>query len=555
MIMKLSDSDLRRHCERRLGALDRERQSWFAHWRELSDFILPRRGQFLGLPGQSDRGRKANGKILDSTGTLAARTLASGLMSGVTSPARPWFRLTVSDPALAQVAGVRAWLDQVQESMLRVFARSNLYNALATVYEELGVFGTGALLVLEDEHDVVRAWPLTVGEYWLASSDRQVVNTLYREFPITVFQLVERFGRDAVSQHVREQYDAGTWDREYAIVHAIEPNEGRDLARADNRNMPFRSVYYEKAGVDDRLLSVSGFENFPAMCPRWHLVGNDVWGRSPGMDALPDVKGLQTMHKRFSQALEKLINPPMVAPPSLRNETASSLSGAVTYVADSTGVGFRPAYQINPPINHLTSAIADRQRSVQAAFYADLFLMMSQLDDVRSATEIIERREEKLVMLGPVLERLHDELLDPLINRVFGLMERAGAVPPPPEALSGQAMDVEYVSSLAQAQRAVATGGIERFVSFAGRAAAMRPDVLDKLDVDQAVDVYGDLLGVPGRLIVPTEQATAARAQRMQAQQQQAALQAGQTLAIGAERLGRVDVGGGKNALQALLGR
>ncbi len=553
--MKLSDSDLRRHCERRLGALDRERQSWFAHWRELSDFILPRRGQFLGLPGQSDRGRKANGKILDSTGTLAARTLASGLMSGVTSPARPWFRLTVSDPALAQVAGVRAWLDQVQESMLRVFARSNLYNALATVYEELGVFGTGALLVLEDEHDVVRAWPLTVGEYWLASSDRQVVNTLYREFPITVFQLVERFGRDAVSQHVREQYDAGTWDREYAIVHAIEPNEGRDLARADNRNMPFRSVYYEKAGVDDRLLSVSGFENFPAMCPRWHLVGNDVWGRSPGMDALPDVKGLQTMHKRFSQALEKLINPPMVAPPSLRNETASSLSGAVTYVADSTGVGFRPAYQINPPINHLTSAIADRQRSVQAAFYADLFLMMSQLDDVRSATEIIERREEKLVMLGPVLERLHDELLDPLINRVFGLMERAGAVPPPPEALSGQAMDVEYVSSLAQAQRAVATGGIERFVSFAGRAAAMRPDVLDKLDVDQAVDVYGDLLGVPGRLIVPTEQATAARAQRMQAQQQQAALQAGQTLAIGAERLGRVDVGGGKNALQALLGR
>lgn len=553
--MKLSDSDLRRHCERRLGALDRERQSWFAHWRELSDFILPRRGQFLGLPGQSDRGRKANGKILDSTGTLAARTLASGLMSGVTSPARPWFRLTVSDPALAQVAGVRTWLDQVQESMLRVFARSNLYNALATVYEELGVFGTGALLVLEDEHDVVRAWPLTVGEYWLASSDRQVVNTLYREFPITVFQLVERFGRNAVSQHVREQYDAGTWDREYAIVHAIEPNEGRDLARADNRNMPFRSVYYEKAGVDDRLLSVSGFENFPAMCPRWHLVGNDVWGRSPGMDALPDVKGLQTMHKRFSQALEKLINPPMVAPPSLRNETASSLSGAVTYVADSTGVGFRPAYQINPPINHLTSAIADRQRSVQAAFYADLFLMMSQLDDVRSATEIIERREEKPVMLGPVLERLHDELLDPLINRVFGLMERAGAVPPPPEALSGQAMDVEYVSSLAQAQRAVATGGIERFVSFAGRAAAMRPDVLDKLDVDQAVDVYGDLLGVPGRLIVPTEQATAARAQRMQAQQQQAALQAGQTLAIGAERLGRVDVGGGKNALQALLGR
>jgi hypothetical protein len=553
--MNLSDSDLRRHCERRMGALDRERQSWFQHWRELSDHILPRRGQFLSPAGQSDRGRKLNGRILDSTGTLAARTLASGLMSGVTSPARPWFRLTVGDPALAQAEGVRAWLDRVQEAMLRVFARSNLYNALATVYEELGVFGSAALLILEDDEEIVRAWPLTVGEYWLASSDRQVVNTLYREFPLTVFQLVERFGRDAVSALVREQYDAGTWDREVVVVHAIEPNEGRDLERADNRNMAFRSVYYEKAGADDCLLSVSGFDAFPAMCPRWHLIGNDVWGRSPGMDALPDVKGLQILHKRFGQALEKMVNPPMVAPPSLRNDTASSLSGAVTYVSDPTGVGFRPAYQINPPLNHLASVIADRQRSIQAAFYADLFLMMSQLDDVRSATEIVERREEKMVMLGPVLERLHDELLDPLIKRVFGLMERAGQVPELPPAMAGKGVSIEYVSSLAQAQRSVATGGIERFVSFAGRAAAMRPDVLDKLDIDQTVDAYGDLLGVPSRLIVSTDQATAARQQRAQAQQQQMALQAGQAMAASAEKLGRIDAGGGKNVLQALVGR
>lgn len=553
--MTLSDGDLRRHCERRMGALDRERQSWFQHWRELSDNILPRRGQFLSFAGQSDRGRKLNGKMLDSTGTLAARTLASGLMSGVTSPARPWFRLTVGDPALSQAPGVRVWLDRVQEAMLRVFARSNLYNALATVYEELGVFGTGALLILEDDEEIVRAWPLTVGEYWLASSDRQVVNTLYREFPLTVFQLVERFGREAVSPLVREQYDAGTWDREVTVVHAIEPNEGRDLERADNRNMAFRSVYYEKAGADECLLAVSGFESFPAMCPRWHLVGNDVWGRSPGMDALPDVKGLQVLHKRFGQALEKMVNPPMVAPPSMRNDIASTVSGAVTYVADPTGAGFRPAYQINPPLNHLAQAIADRQRSVQAAFYADLFLMMSQLDDVRSATEIVERREEKMVMLGPVLERLHDELLDPLIKRVFALMARAGAVPAPPPALAGHAMEVEYVSSLAQAQRSVATGGIERFVSFAGRAAAMKADVLDKLDIDETVDAYGDLLGVPGRLIVSTDKAASVRQQRAQAQQQQMALQAGQAMAAGAEKLGRVDVGGGKNALQALVGR
>ncbi len=134
-------------------------------------------------------------------------------------------------------------------------------------------------------------------------------------------------------------------------------------------------------------------------------------------------------------------------------------------------------------------------------------------------------------------------------------MARAGMVPAPPPALKGYAMEVEYVSSLAQAQRSVATGGIERFVSFAGRAAAMKADVLDKLDIDQTVDAYGDLLGVPSRLIVSTDKATVARQQRVQVQQQQMALQAGQAMAAGAEKLGRVDVGGGKNALQALVGR
>jgi hypothetical protein len=87
------------------------------------------------------------------------------------------------------------------------------------------------------------------------------------------------------------------------------------------------------------------------------------------------------------------------------------------------------------------------------------------------------------------------------------------------------------------------------------RACNVRPDVLDRLDIDQTVDAYGDLLGVPARLIVSTDKATAVRQQRAQAQQQQMAMQAGQAMAASAEKLGRVDVGGSKNALQALVGR
>ena len=451
----MQDSSLRRHCERRLGALDRERASWFARWRELSTHILPRRGAFLGPAHRSDRGGKRNARLLDSTAMLAARTLASGLMAGLTSPARPWFVLGLGSPALSSVPEVRAWLDDVQGRMFRVFARSNLYNALAVAYEELAVFGTAALLVTEDAKEIVRTYPLTAGEYWLGASERQSVNTLYRTLGMTSFQLVERFGRGAVSVGVRERYDRGEWDHMVEIVHAIEPNEEvRALGEAgglgrSNRHMPFRSVWYEKGGANDNLLDVGGFEEFPALCPRWHLAGNDVYGRSPGMDALPDAKSLQRMQLRFAETLDKMVNPPMVASPALRGTGPTSTPAAVTYVADPSGVGFKPAYQIKPPLAEFSAAVRERQQAVRAAFYADLFLMATQLEDVRSATEVAERRAEKLVMLGPVLERLHDDLLEPLIGRVFQIMARAGQIPPPPFAeLDGLRLQPEYVSPM-----------------------------------------------------------------------------------------------------------
>ena len=454
----MQSSELRRHCERRLQMLDRERASWFTHWRDLSDHILPRRGSFLGPAHRADRGAKLNGKLLDSTAMLAARTLASGLMNGVSSPARPWFRLGVGSPQFSELPEVRLWLDDVASRMFRVFARSNLYNALAVAYEELGVFGTAALLVVEDAKEIVRAYPLTAGEYWLAASERLSVNTLYRALSMTTFQLVERFGRDAVSTQVRERYDRGEWDREVEVIHAIEPNEspgegGRQIGKLGAHNMPFRSVWFERNGAGDAVLDVAGFEEFPALCPRWHLIGNDVYGRSPGMDALPDAKSLQRMQFRFAEALEKMVNPPMVAPPSLRGDQANGMARGITYVSDPTGAAFRSAYQVNLPLDQLTAAIDRRQKAVQAAFYADLFLMATQLKDVRSATEVAERRDEKLVMLGPVLERLHDDLLEPLIGRVFQIMARAGEIPPPPSpALDGLRLRPEYVSPMAIGQ-------------------------------------------------------------------------------------------------------
>jgi len=567
-----SDSWLRTYFTNRLGALDRDRTSYWTTWRDLAENFAPRRGRFLNSTSdQSTRGQRKDRRIIDNTPLLAARVMASGMMAGISSPARPWFRLRLSSDAANQDAGVRFWLDEVQRRVLHVFAKSNLYNCLHTLYGELGTFGTAALWIDEDEEDVVRGYTLTVGEYWLASSRRLRVDTLYRSLWWTVRQIVDTFGRDAVSDGIRSLYDAGQLDQEYEIVHAIEPNP--NAAPPDMRvpkdtatpwaghvsaRMRYRSVWFERGQQGERsLLRVSGYDEFPAMAPRWEVAGSDTYGWGPGWTALGDAQQLQTQHRRKLEAIDKQVKPPMVGPPSLKNEPASLLPGGITYVADPSGQTFRPAIDVRIDLGALGQDIAEVQQRVKQAFYADLFLMMAESDRREiTAREIDERHEEKMLMLGPVLERLHDELLDPLVTRVFNIMSRNGmfADIPVPPVLKAQPLQVEFISMLAQAQKAVATGAIERFWQFGGQIAALKPEAADRLDPDGTMEAYADMTGIPSGVMVDRKQAMALREQRAKQQAQQAAMQQGLALVKGAKTASEIDVGGGQNAVSAILG-
>lgn len=547
-------NDRRNRYLRRLSDLQNERSNYFGHWQELSEYILPRRGRFL--TSKRNDGRKKNNKIIDSTATIAVRTLAAGMMSGITSPARPWFRLSTPDPELMEQADVKQWLFDVEKRMRDIFNRSNLYNALQTVYEELAVFGTGAMLVQEDYDDVIRCYPFTVGEYTLALSDRLDVNTFYREFDLTVAQMVEWFGKDNCSEGVQAMFRNGSVDKWQRIVQVIEPNVLRDTSKKDKGNMPFRSVYFEKGGNGETFLAEEGYEEFPVMAPRWHVTGVDIYGRSPGMDALGDVKALQIEQKRKAQGIDKMVNPPMQAPSSLRGQLASVLPGGVTYVDNVTqsGGGFKPVYEVNPRLSELQQDILETQSRIRQTFYADLFQMLSLSNRAQiTAREIDERHEEKLLMLGPVLERLHAELLNPLIDRVFNIMLRNKLVPTPPESLQGVEIKVDYISMMAQAQRAIGTASIERLAGFVGNLAGAMPSVLDKFDADQAIDEYADMLGVPPRVVLSDDKVKEVRAAReQQLAQQQAMEQIGQG-AQAAKVLSEADTGG-ENMLNTLLG-
>ncbi|HEJ7946925.1 TPA: phage tail protein [Serratia liquefaciens] len=530
--------------QNQLSQLVTARLSYDSHWKELSDFILPNCGRFL----TTDAGRnKRNTKVVDPTGGLASRTLESGMLSGITSPTRPWFSLNTPNKQLMDSWPVKMWLSQVVELMNDVMNKSNWYQSLTVLYRYLGTFATGAISILEDDEDVIRTHVLPIGSYYISNSDRLQVDTVFRKFSMTCRQLVAKFGLENVSDSVKSAWDTGAYETWFEVVHAVLPNTNRDTGKLNSKNKRYSSVYYEPGGSGDKLLSESGFDEMPILVPRWDINGEDAYGSScPGILALGGVKALQLQQKRKDQAIDKLVNPPMMAPSSMKNERLSLLPGDVTYYNGAGDAqGFKPVYEINPRISELLESIQDGRQLTNECYFVPLFNMFSNINTRSMPIEAVnEMRDEKMLQIGPVLDRLNDELLDPAIDRIFNIMNRRGMLPPPPEELQGQPLRVEYTSVMAQAQKAVGIGSIERFVGFIGNmAAAGFQQAADKLDVDQAIDEYGDMLGVPTTITKSDEQVQAEREQRAQQQQAAQSLQMGTGAADIAKTLSQAGTG------------
>jgi hypothetical protein len=445
--------------------------------------------------------------------------------------------------------------------MLRIFNKSNTYNTLHMMYRELGGFGTGLSVLLPNFQNVIHHNPMTVGEYALGLNHEGFVDKLTREFKLDVEQAASWFGLGKLSPSAQAAYAQSNYATEITVVHIIEPNTDREPGYRDNKNMAFKSCYWDKSdnGATGGLLSDSGFRSFPALAPRWDVLWNDTYGSSPGMDALGDLMQLQHQQYVKSKAIDYQGDPPLQVPTSLRGSDADFLPGGVSYY-DGNGQhsGIRTAFEVELDLSGMREDIGDIRQRLSSAFYADLFLMLANADkNNMTATEVAERHEEKLLMLGPVLERLHNELLDPLIESTFHRMIEAGIVPPPPEAMQGMELQVEFVSMLAQAQRAVQVNATDRLLGHIGMIAqAGQTDVLDKFNGDKSVERYADQLGVDPDLIVADKDVAVIRSQRQQMQQAAATAQMANSAADTAQKLGNVSTGPAPedNAAKDILG-
>jgi len=490
---------------------------WLPHWREIQRLALPYRGRLETETSTQNDGKERADDRFDGTATRALRILSAGMHGGLTSPSSKWFRLGFQDRELTKYGPVRTWLDMVEEIMYSSLRRSNFYQAVQNIYLECGGFGTSCLF--EESHDSGRGvWfrVITTGDYTLIVDNQGRVHGLSRRDWLTAAQMIEKFG-DSVSDETKRLAKEHPF-KYVKIYQIIRQRKNRDVNRIDRLNLPYESIYLEDGRPEDEgPLRTGGYDDFPYMCPRWDVIGSNVFGYSPAMDALPDIRSINSITSDLLTAVEKEVNPPVNVPESLW-DSIDLLPGGQN--PSTTSEHVTPTYQISPNLNAGAGLRDEFKQAISEWFYTPLFILTANPN--ATATEIAAKNEEQLVQLGPVIQRMFTELLNPVIKRTFSIEWKQGAFPIPPQEIAGAPIEIEYISTLAQAQKLVGVQKLERFVNFTGAYAQIDPSVLDNLDGDAIVSEHANGTGVPASALRSAEEIAQIRQQRAeQAQQQQ----------------------------------
>lgn len=563
------------HLGAKLNSLYAWRQTWWStNYNDIARYIAPRRSLLLtqgsgGIPTPNSmmRGVPINNQIVDPTATLALRYCAGGMASNLASPSRPWFKIIPLMQGVTLDAEARKWIEDTENRFYGVLSISNFYNQFVQECEDIAAYGTSPAIIYEDDENIIRVHVPCVGEYFLDVDASQRVIGLYRLILMTVEQQVDFFGINNVSEEVAVLWrgkGAGL-QSERIIAHAIEPNYavGPNKDWKLHGKFTWREVYWSYGNAGNQPLSIRGFWDKPFSASRWSTQGNDAYGRSQGMDVLPDVKQLQVMTRRMAEAIEKMVRPPLIADDKLKNQPASGLPGHVTFMPGlDQHNGIRSIYNVNPDVAALAQNIEKISQRIDKGFFKDIFMAISTLQgDQRTATEIQARRAEAMQVLGPVIENLITENLRPKLKRIYSIMQRKNLIDPMPKSLHGQPLGFDFVSTLALAQKAASIGAMERMASLVGNLVSVFPEARDKFNVDDYIDEASAMLGTPATIIYDADhvaQVRQSRAQQQQAAQAQAhmsqAAQTAQTGAQAAQVLSQTQVGQGKTALEQLTG-
>ena len=516
----MAKTDLTKGLLSRFDRLQGQRENWETHWQEVADYMQPRKAD---VTKRRARGDKRMEQVFDSSPIQAVELLAASLHGMLTNPSTPWFTLRFKDEEIQNEDEAKLWLESSTDAMYTAFNRSNFQQEIFELYHDLITFGTAAMFIEEDDDDIIKFSTRHINEVFIAENDKGRIDTIYRKFKISARAAIQKFG-EAVSADVQTKAKKDPYE-EIEILHAVYPRSDFNPNKRDKANMPFESVYMEYRNGNE--LSVGGFREFPFVVPRYLKASNEIYGRRPAMTALPDVKMLNEMSKTTIKAAQKQVDPPLLVPDDGFLLPVRTVPGGLNFYRSGTRDRIEP---LNIGANNPLGLNMEQQRreSIRAVFYVNQLMM--QQGPQMTATEVIQRNEEKMRLLGPVLGRLQSELLKPMIDRCFAILLRNNQFAQAPEFLSGQDIEIEYVSPLAKAQKGTELTSITRAIEILGSLANVAP-VFDYINFDALVKHVADLVGVPQKVLKLQSQVNAEREQQAQLAEQQAQMQQMQQVA------------------------
>ena len=526
----MAEEDLAVVLLKRLDKLKVQRSTWEQHWQEIGEYIIPRKADVTKTRSSGD---KRMDNVYDGTGIHAAEMLSSSLHGMLTNPSMNWFDLAYLDEELNTDDEAKEYLESVTQIMHREFQRSNFAEQVHELYHDLITFGTGVMFITDaPEDDGVRFATRHISECYLAEDDYGRVDTVFRKFKMSVRALARQFGEEVIGDKMRAKLERNPYE-EVPVVHIVMPRDERDVRKADANNKPFASIYIEPG--QKIILRESGFNEFPYVAPRFLKASFEMgYGRSPAMTALPDVKMINAMSRTTIIAAQKQVDPPLMVPDDGFILPVRTKPGGLNFYRSGSRDRIEP---LNIGANNPLGLNLEEQRrqAIRSAFYVDQLVLGA--GPTMTATEVVQRTEEKMRLLGPVLGRLQAEMLQPMIERVFQLLVRQNKLPPAPQDIVDRNLDIEYVSPLAKAQRQSDVQAIMRLFELLSPLASIDPGVFDHLDTDGLVRYMLRTLSIPASVTKGVDDVASARSSRQEQETAQAdMMEATQT----AEALGAV---------------
>ena len=504
---------------RRFKELLGQRENFASYWQDLHEYFYiespdANKAYYPGTEMDTD-------KLYDSTTLEAPDILASGFMNYLTPPTAKWFRLRSKDPRLVDNKEVTDFLDDVADEVYHTLNTSNFYEQSFPNYKSSGVYGTSVLLEEDDLQDVVRFYSLPLTQVCIVDDAKGRVVQYYIEFEYTSFQAASRWGEDALTQVQREELSGQDQNKKHKFLLYIARREIRDITRTDKRNMPIEATWIDVE--NERIMEEGGYFEMPAMTHRFDKRPFIPWGFSPAMKALPFARLLNAIAKTNLRAMMKQTDPPIAVPHNAFIMPFNSNPRALNYykknAMDSAKDIFSFANFGDPKVG--MSAVEYYTQQIKSLMYNDIFLTFENITKQMQNPEVQERINEKMAMLGPAVGRYMGAVLNPIIIRTIGILERRGKLPPVPDALiTNPVFDIDFVSQLAQAQKRSELSSLMNGLSLVGQMAQFAPDALDKVNSDTAIDEAWDILGAPVKVLRDDQEVENIRQARQEAQAQ-----------------------------------